>query len=79
MLNKKSIFHKLFIPKISVIITVYNGEVFLKPILQSIQRQKFLDFEIIIVDDYSKDNSINLIKEFMKNKPRIKLLINNEK
>ena len=78
VLNKKSIFHKLFIPKISVIITVYNGEVFLKPILQSIQRQKFLDFEIIIVDDCSKDNSINLIKEFMKNEPRIKLLINNE-
>ena len=78
VLNKKSIFHRLFIPRISVIITVYNGEGYLQPILHSIQRQKFLEFEIIIVDDCSEDNSINLIKEFMKNEPRIKLLINNE-
>ena len=75
---KKSIFHRKFIPKISVILTVYNGEGYLKPVIHSIQRQNFVDFEIIIIDDCSKDNSVNLIKEFMKNDPRIKLLINNE-
>ena len=78
VVNKKSIFHRKFIPKISIILTVYNGEGYLKPVIHSMQRQKFVDFEIIIIDDCSKDNSVNIIKEFMKNEPRINLLINNE-
>jgi glycosyltransferase involved in cell wall biosynthesis len=65
-------------PKISIVITVYNGEAYLKTALLSIQNQDFKDVEIIMVDDCSKDNSINLIKELMIKDPRIILYQNEE-
>lgn len=65
-------------PKISIVITVYNGEAFLKTALLSIQNQDFKDVEIIMIDDCSKDNSVNLIKELMIKDPRIILYQNKE-
>jgi glycosyltransferase involved in cell wall biosynthesis len=63
-------------PKISIIISVFNGEAFLRTALLSIQNQDFKDIEIIMIDDGSQDNSVNLIKELMKTEPRIVLLEN---
>ena len=74
--NKK--FYPSENPKISVVISVYNGESFLKSAILSIQNQDFKDIEIVIVDDCSKDNSIKLIKNLMINEPRIVLFKNNE-
>ena len=51
----------------------------LKEALLSIQNQDFKDIEVIMVDDCSKDNSVNLIKELMIKDPRIKLYQNQEK
>ena len=65
-------------PKISIIITIYNGEAFLNTSLLSIQNQDLKDIEIIMIDDGSKDNSVNLIKELMKTEPRIVLIENKE-
>lgn len=65
-------------PKISIIISVYNGEAYLKTALLSIQNQDFKDIEIIMVDDGSEDNSVNLIKQLMETEPRIILLENKE-
>ena len=76
--NPKEIFKKSENPKISIIITVYNGEAYLKTALLSIQNQDFTDVEIIMVDDCSKDNSVNLIKELMIKDPRIILFQNKE-
>ena len=72
----KSDFQKVKIPKITIVISVFNGEGFLKPVLRSIQNQNFLDIEIIIVDDASLDNSVKIIKELMEDDPRIILLLN---
>ena len=47
-------------------------------LLRSIQNQFFDDIEIIIVDDFSKDNSINLIKEYQKEDKRIILIRHNK-
>ena len=74
--NKK--FYPSENPKISVVISVCNGESFLKSAILSIQNQDFKDIEIVIVDDCSKDNSIKLIKNLMINEPRIVLFKNNE-
>ena len=63
-------------PKISVIIPIYNGGKYLIYSLASVQRQKMKDIEIIIVDDNSSDNSIKIIRNFMKNDKRIKLITN---
>ena len=65
-------------PKISVIISLYNGGKYLKYSLRSIQNQKLKDIEIIIVNDHSTDNSLEIIKSYMDEDPRIRL-INNEK
>ena len=76
--NPNEIFKITENPKISIVISVYNGEAYLKAALLSIQNQDFKDIEIIMVDDCSKDNSVNLIKELMMKEPRIKLYQNEE-
>ena len=62
------------IPDISVIITVYNQENCLFKALRSVQNQSIKNIEIIIVDDYSSDNSISLISKYQNNDNRIILL-----
>ena len=73
LMDKNYVFYPSDNPKISVIITVYNGEPYLRTALLSVQNQDFKDIEIIMIDDYSKDNSVNLIKELMKTDHRIVL------
>ena len=63
-------------PKISVIIPIYNGGKYLNYSLKSIQNQIFKDLEIIIIDDNSKDNSLEIIQKYIKNDKRIKLIKN---
>ena len=76
--NPNEVFKKSENPKISIVIAVYNGEGYLKDALLSIENQDFKDIEIIMVDDCSKDNSVNLIKELMIKDPRIILIQNEE-
>jgi glycosyltransferase involved in cell wall biosynthesis len=63
-----------FIPKISVVMSVYNSADFLKEAIDSILNQTFSDFEFIIINDGSTDNSLNIIKSY--NDKRIKLIDN---
>ena len=78
LIDKDKIYYPTKNPKISIVISVYNGEGFLNKTILSIQNQDFKDVEIVCVDDGSKDNSVNLIKEFMKLEPRIALYENGE-
>ena len=64
------------VPKISVIMPIYNGGKYLNYSLKSVQSQKMKDIEIIIIDDNSSDNSLKIIHEYMKNDERIKLIEN---
>ncbi|MFA5095622.1 MAG: glycosyltransferase family 2 protein [Candidatus Paceibacterota bacterium] len=61
-------------PKISVLMSVYNEEKYLKLAIDSILNQTFRDFEFIIIDDGSTDNSRNIIKSYTD--PRIRLIVN---
>lgn len=63
-------------PKISVTIPVYNGGKYLYYSLRSIQNQKLKDIEIILIDDFSTDNSVSIIEKYQKEDPRIKLIKN---
>ena len=63
-------------PKISIITAIYNREKFLSRFLKNLQYQNFKDIEIIFVDDFSKDNSVYIIKEFQKRDKRIVLIRN---
>jgi len=49
---------------ISIIVPVYNDQVFLEKCLTSIFNSDYNDFEVIVVDDHSKDNSVNVAKKF---------------
>ncbi|CAA0336813.1 hypothetical protein ALT721_2320069 [Alteromonas alvinellae] len=63
-------------PKISVLLPVYNGEKYLRESLKSILNQTFNDFELIVIDDGSKDSSLEIIKSFEDK--RIRLIKNQE-
>ncbi len=63
-------------PKISLIIPIYNGEKYLRQCIDSILCQTFQDFEIIFVNDCTPDNSIEIIKEYAQNDNRIKIIKN---
>ena len=49
-------------PKISVLLPVYNAEKYIEQAIQSILNQTFSDFELIIINDGSTDNSLDIIK-----------------
>ena len=61
-------------PKISVIVPVYNVEKYLNRCVDSILNQTFTDFECILVDDGSPDNCPKLCDEYAKKDKRIKVI-----
>ena len=61
---------------VSVIMPIFNGEKYLKEAIESILNQTFTDFEFIIIDDGSTDNSLRIIQSF--DDRRIDLLKNFE-
>jgi hypothetical protein len=60
------------IPKVSVLIPVYNGERFLAECLDSVLAQDFADMEILIADDASTDGTREIIRRFAQRDPRIR-------
>lgn len=52
--------------KVSLIIVNWNGQDHLKKCFKSLEKVDYPNFEIIVVDNASKDNSIELIKEFTR-------------
>ena len=61
---------------VSVVMAVFNGAEYIRESLHSILNQTFQDFELIIVDDASTDNTVNIIKEYKDD--RIVLICNDE-
>ena len=56
------------IPKISVIMSVYNGEKYLAEAIESVRSQTFKDWELIAVDDCSADNTKKILDKYSENK-----------
>lgn len=63
-------------PLISVCVPNYNYQNFVKEAVESVLNQTYSNFELIIIDDCSVDNSVNIIKSY--NDPRIKFYQNEE-
>lgn len=63
-------------PLVTVLMPVYNADVFLREAIESILQQTFSQFEFLIIDDGSSDNSVSIIQSY--NDPRIRF-IQNEK
>ena len=64
-------------PSVSVIIPNYNHAPFLKERIDSVINQHYDNFEVIILDDCSKDNSREVIEQY-RNHPKVKHIVYNE-
>jgi glycosyltransferase involved in cell wall biosynthesis len=65
-----------FSPQVSIILPVYNGDKFLASAIESCLAQKYEDFELIIVNDCSSDNSLAIAQSFANRDSRIKIINN---
>lgn len=63
-------------PKFSVIVPVYNGASFLRQSIESVLAQTYTDFELIVIDDFSDDNSYEIARSF--NDKRLKVFQNKQ-
>lgn len=61
-------------PKVSIVMPVYNAEKYLKEALDSVVHQSYKNLEIICVDDGSTDFSLDILKNYKSNDPRIHIL-----
>lgn len=64
----------MLFPLISIIVPVYNTEIYLEECINSIINQTYSGFELILVDDGSKDNSWDICRKFACKDKRIKVL-----
>lgn len=58
-------------PHVSVILTSYNAEQFIRQAVDSILRQTYADFELLIIDDGSRDQTVSIIRSFHDRRIRI--------
>ncbi len=63
-------------PRVSICVPVYNGAPFLDACLSAIVAQTFADFEVLIVDDCSSDDSVAIARRWAIDDPRIKVHVN---
>lgn len=69
---------EVVMPKVSIVLPTYNGEKYIKESIDSIINQVYMDWELIIVNDCSNDNTLQIIHEYEERDKRIKV-INNPK
>ena len=60
---------------VSIITPTYNSAKYISATIQSVQKQSYQNWEMIVVDDGSSDNTISIIKEIQKEDSRIQLII----
>lgn len=61
-------------PAVSVLIPVYNAEKFLPACLRSLQEQTFTDFEVLCINDGSKDQSQKILEQFAAGNARFRFI-----
>lgn len=59
------------LPKISVVMPVWNGEKYLRPAVDTILAQTFTDFELVVVDDGSTDGTLDILASFTDSRIRL--------
>lgn len=60
--------------KVSIITPLYNSEEFISETIDSVLSQSYNNWEMIIVDDCSTDNGVNIVKEYQRENEKIKLI-----
>lgn len=62
--------------KISILMTSYNYAQYIAEAIESVINQTYTNWELLIIDDASSDNSLEIIEQYVKKDNRIKLIIN---
>lgn len=65
-------------PRVSVVMPLYNAEKYVEETINSILRQTYGDFELVVVNDVSIDKSADIVKKLQKKDSRIKLYHNDK-
>ena len=65
-------------PAISVLMTTYNREKYVGAAIESVLNSSFKDFELVVVDDRSKDKTVDIVREWQAKDDRVKLFINEQ-
>lgn len=60
---------------ISIITPAYNASRFIAKTIESVQAQSYTDWEMLIADDVSQDNTVEIVQSYMQNDKRIKLTV----
>ena len=63
-------------PRVSVLMPTYNAEKYVSAAIESILNQTFTDFEFIIINDGSTDNTLQIVRDYAKQDKRIKFIDN---
>lgn len=63
-------------PKVSVVMSVFNGSRYLHKSIESVLNQSFTDFEFVIIDDCSEDSTFEILSSFAKKDKRIEIIRN---
>jgi len=63
-------------PLVSILMTAYNREKYIGEAIECVLASTYTNFELIIVDDGSNDNTVSIVKTYEKNDRRIKLYVN---
>ena len=63
-------------PKVSAVIPVYNSGNFINKAIKSIQNQNIFELEIILINDFSKDDTLSVLEKIQKEDSRIKIIKN---
>ena len=74
MYDTRDTINEIVEPKISVIMSVYNGDKYVHKAIKSILNQTFTDFEFIIIDDGSTDGTFEIINSFVQTDDRIRFI-----
>lgn len=61
-------------PKITVMVTIYNSITYLRPCLDSLKQQTFKDFEVLMIDDGSTDDSPKVYQQYIERDPRFRVI-----
>ena len=64
--------------KVSVIATSFNQDCFIKQALDSVFMQKDINFEVLLADDCSTDNTLKIMKEYVKKYPNFKDMLSSK-
>ena len=59
---------------VSIITPSFNSSLYIKECITSVQNQSYTNWEMLIIDDFSSDNSVNLIQQISNQDCRIKLI-----